>query len=86
MQIFDSWAGLVPEEKLFDYCYEPNRKIVEFCKKNNLPTICFPKGLKKNYLNFAKKVNPDCLSLDYEIDPVWAKKNLKNYSMIGSSS
>jgi uroporphyrinogen decarboxylase len=83
VQIFDSWAGLVPEEKLFDYCYEPNRKIVEFCKKNNLPTICFPKGLKKNYLNFAKKVNPDCLSLDYEIDPVWAKKNLKNFCLQG---
>ena len=33
VQIFDSWAGLIPESKLFDYCYDPNRKIVDFCKK-----------------------------------------------------
>ena len=30
IQIFDSWAGLIPDEKLFDYCYEPNKKIVNF--------------------------------------------------------
>ena len=36
-----------------------------------------------NYVNFADAVNPDCLSLDYEIDPVWAKKNLKNFCLQG---
>ena len=83
VQIFDSWAGLIPKRKLFDYCYKPNKKIVDFCKKNNIPVICFPKGIKKNYINFAKKVNPDCISLDYEIDPLWAKKNLKDFCLQG---
>lgn len=83
VQIFDSWAGLIPEKKLSDYCYEPNRKIVEFCKKNSIPTICFPRGIKKNYIHFGQKVNPDCLSLDYEIKPTWAKKNLKNFCLQG---
>ena len=35
VQIFDSWAGLIPNENLNEYCFEPNRKIVEFCKKKN---------------------------------------------------
>jgi uroporphyrinogen decarboxylase len=83
IQIFDSWAGLIPHEKLFDYCYEPNKKIVDFCKKKNIPVICFPKGIKKNYLNFANIVKPDCLSLDYEIDPVWAKDNLSSFCLQG---
>jgi uroporphyrinogen decarboxylase len=83
VQIFDSWAGLIPEEKLFDYCFEPNRKIVEFCKKNNIPVICFPKGIKTNYLDFAEKVNPDCLNLDYEIDLNWAKNNLNKFCLQG---
>jgi len=83
VQIFDSWAGLIPKKKLFDYCYEPNRKIVEFCKKNNIPVICFPRGIKENYINFAEKVNPDCLSLDYEVDPLWAKNNLKKFCLQG---
>ena len=83
IQIFDSWAGLIPEEKLFDYCYEPNKKIVDFCKKKKIPVICFPRGINKNYLSFANIVMPDCLSLDYEIDPVWAAKNLSDFCLQG---
>ena len=83
VQIFDSWAGLIPEEKLFDYCYEPNKKIVNFCKKNNIPVICFPRGIKKNYIKFAETVNPNCLSLDYEVDPMWAKENLNKFCLQG---
>jgi uroporphyrinogen decarboxylase len=83
VQIFDSWAGLIPETSLIDYCYSPNKKIVDFCKKNNIPVICFPKGIKKNYVSFAQIVNPDCLSLDYEVDPIWAKQNLKNVCLQG---
>tara|TARA_B100001093_G_scaffold500657_1_gene551405 strand:+ start:460 stop:1470 length:1011 start_codon:yes stop_codon:yes gene_type:complete len=83
VQIFDSWAGLIPEEKLHDYCYEPNKKIVDFCKRKNIPTICFPRGIKDNYASFAKIVGPDCLSLDYDIDPMWAKNNLKNICLQG---
>jgi len=83
VQIFDSWAGLIPEKNLFSHCYKPNQKIVEFCKKNKIPVICFPRGIKSNYLEFAEIVKPDCLSLDYEIDPIWAKKNLKNFCLQG---
>jgi len=83
VQIFDSWAGLIPNENLNEYCFEPNRKIVEFCKKKKIPVICFPKGINLNYLKFAEIVNPDCLSLDYEINPIWAKKNLKNFCLQG---
>ena len=31
VQIFDSWAGLIPPDDLNSLCYEPNFKIVEFC-------------------------------------------------------
>ena len=83
VQIFDSWAGLIKETELKDYCYLPNKMIVDFCKKNNIPNICFPKGLGKHYKEFNKIVKPDGLSLDYEIDPVWAKNNLKQVVLQG---
>jgi uroporphyrinogen decarboxylase len=83
VQIFDSWAGLLPDEKLFDFCYEPNKKIVDFCKNRKIPVICFPRGINKNYLEFANVVKPDCLSLDYEIDPAWAINNLNDYCLQG---
>ncbi len=75
VQIFDSWAGLVPDKDIKDYCFLPNKKIVEFCKKNKIPNICFPKGIKEKYEEFNKAVKPDGISLDYDIDPAWAKKN-----------
>ncbi len=83
VQIFDSWAGLIPERSLNKYCYTPNKKIVDFCKKKKIPTICFPKGIRKNYEKFNKFVKPDGISLDYEINPLWAKEKLKNVVIQG---
>jgi uroporphyrinogen decarboxylase len=83
VQIFDSWAGLIPSQQLNDYCYKPNKKIVKFCKEKNIPVICFPKGIKENYLKFITEVKPDCLSLDYETDPIWAQKNLRGLCLQG---
>ena len=75
VQIFDSWAGLIPDNYINDYCFIPNAKIVEFCKKEKIPNICFPKGIKEKYNNFNQIVKPDGINLDYDIDPLWAKKN-----------
>ena len=83
IQIFDSWAGMIKEEDLNEYCYRPNRNLVNFCRENNIPTICFPKGLKQNYKEFVNKVKPDAISIDYEIDPQWAKNNFNNICIQG---
>tara|TARA_B100001939_G_scaffold215999_1_gene185764 strand:- start:87 stop:653 length:567 start_codon:yes stop_codon:yes gene_type:complete len=78
VQIFDSWAGLIPQEDLNKFCYSPNSKIVEFCRKKGIPVICFPRGIKKNYKDFNDLVKPDGINIDYNIDPKWAKENLKD--------
>ena len=77
VQIFDSWAGLLPADDLNNFCYTPNSKIVDFCKKKGIPIICFPKGIGKNYKDFNNFVKPDGINIDYNIDPNWAKENLK---------
>ena len=83
VQIFDSWASLIPEEDLKDFCYVPNKKIVDFCKSLEIATICFPKGLGKNYEFFNNFVKPDGINLDAELDPQWAKNKLKNVVLQG---
>ena len=83
VQIFDSWAGLIAPKSLEAYCFKPNAEIIKFCKKNKIPSICFPKGIKKEYENFNKFVKPDGLNLDAEIDPIWAKKKLTNVVLQG---
>ena len=77
IQIFDSWAGLIPQKDLNSFCYVPNSIIVEFCKKKGIPVICFPRGIKENYKDFNNLVKPDGINIDYNVDPEWAKQNLK---------
>ena len=86
VQIFDSWAGKIPDNKLEEYCYLPNREIVEFCKKEKIPSICFPKGIGNKYKIFNEIVKPNGINLDHDIDPLWAKNNLKNVVLQGGMS
>jgi len=83
IQIFDSWAGLLPKNELSDYCYTPILKIVEHIKTKNIPVICFPKGIKENYLDFCSTVKPDCISIDYDVDPKWLKEKLNGLPIQG---
>jgi len=83
IQIFDSWAGLIFPADLSKYCYIPNLKIVNFCKEKKIPVICFPKGIKENYREFNNVVKPHGISLDYEVNPNWAKQNLLNVVLQG---
>ena len=83
VQIFDSWAGLLPEEDLANFCFIPNLKIVEYCKMKKIPVICFPKGINKNFKEFNDIVKPNGLNIDYDINPTWARQNLKNVVLQG---
>ena len=74
IQIFDSWAGLLPKKELSKFCYIPTLKVVEHIKSKNIPVICFPKGIGDNYVDFCTKVKPDCVSIDYEVDPQWIRE------------
>ena len=83
IQIFDSWAGLLPKKELPNYCYIPILKIVEHVKSKKIPVICFPKGIGENYIDFCSTVKPDCISIDYEVNPKWIKEKLKGIPIQG---
>jgi len=83
VQIFDSWAGLIKPEDFVDYCIKPNSQLVNFCKKKSIPVICFPRGIGNDYEKFNDIVKPNGLNIDYEVDPKWAKANLRNVVIQG---
>ena len=76
IQIFDSWAGLLEEKDLPNYVYTPTLNLVNFVKSLNIPVICFPREIK-NYKEFCEIVNPDVISIDYNVDPKEIAKSLK---------
>ena len=79
LMIFESWAGLVPSNRLGEILYNPTKKIILKLreKKIDAPIICFPKGLKKEIINYSREVKPDVLSVDHDIDIGWVIKNLE---------
>jgi len=83
IQIFDSWAGLLPKKELPNYCYIPILKIVEHVKTKKIPVICFPRGIGDNYIDFCTTVKPDCISIDYDIEPQWIKEKLNGIPIQG---
>jgi uroporphyrinogen decarboxylase len=76
IQIFDSWAGLLEEKDLPYYIYLPTLNLVNFVKSLKIPVICFPREIK-NYKEFCKIVKPDAISIDYNMDPKEALKDIQ---------
>ncbi len=83
IQIFDSWAGLIPQKELFNYCFAPTSKIVKYVKSLKIPVICFPKGIGKNFKDFCSIVQPNCVSIDPEVDPKLIKKETNGIAIQG---
>ena len=76
IQIFDSWAGLLHNEKIHDYIYTPTSTLVEYIQSLNIPVICFPRGIK-DYKSYCEIVKPDVIGIDYEIDPARIRDQIK---------
>lgn len=76
VKIFDSWAGILPEELLEEMVIEPTSIIVSEIKREfpHVKIICFPKGLNSYHDTFLDKVKTDCLAVDYS----FSLKNVKN--------
>ena len=76
IQIFDSWAGLLHNKDLPYYVFEPTSNLVDYTKSLQTPVICFPRGIK-DYKKYCEIINPDAVCIDYEVDPVLIRKEIK---------
>ena len=76
IQIFDSWAGLLENKHLPYYIFEPTLKLVDFTKSLEIPVICFPRGIK-DYKKYCEIIKPDAICIDYEVDPILIRKEIK---------
>ena len=56
---------------------------MEHIKSKKIPVISFPKGIRESYVDFCLIVKPDCISIDYEVDPKWMKDKLNGTPIQG---
>lgn len=76
VQIFDSWAGVLPPVECRRWCLDPLARIVEAVGKAcpGTPIIAFPRGANSSVTSFAAVRGVSALGLDTTVDPHWADK------------
>lgn len=79
VQIFDSWAGALPESEFQRWCIEPVTKIVAAVKAVHpaAPVIGYPRGAGVAYERFAAETGVDAVSIDSTVAPAWAAAKLQ---------
>lgn len=84
VQLFDSWAGVLPEAEFQRWVIEPNRRITAFLKKRfpDLPVIGFPKGAGVKYEAFIRQTGVDAVSLDTSVSLSYARDTLQPLTIV----
>lgn len=79
LQLFDSWAGVLPEPAFRRWCIEPTRRIVSALKERHpeIPIIGFPRGAGTLYSAYATETGVDAVSLDTAVAVRWAAETLQ---------
>ncbi len=78
LQLFDSWAGLVPEHLFSQAVIQPTKAIVQHVKSVHpkVSVIGFAKGAGIRLTEYAKKTGVDAVAIDAQTPRDWAIENL----------
>jgi uroporphyrinogen decarboxylase len=79
IQLFDSWAGILPEEQLFGWSLEPMVRIAHGLRARHpkVPIIAFPRAVGPAALMYRRPDAFTALSIDTGIGAHWAAKELQ---------
>ena len=79
LQLFDSWAGVLPEPELRRWSLEPMREVVRRVKSavSDVPVILFPRGVGPMLEAYAREAGADALGLDTGVPLGWARQVLQ---------
>jgi uroporphyrinogen decarboxylase len=74
LQLFDSWAGVLPDMAFMRWVIEPTKRIVARIRAVHptIPLIGFPRGAGVMYLPYAAGTGVDAVSLDTAVPLDWA--------------
>lgn len=79
VQIFDSWAGLLPPDQFRRWVIEPTRAIVSalHAQAPHVPVIGFPRGAGLMIEEYIVATGVDAVSLDERVPPLWARTRIQ---------
>ena len=84
IQLFDSWAGLVPATGFEKWCIAPVRKITAALKEKHphLGIIGFPRGAGPQLVDYIARTGVDALSVDQSVPVDWAAKYIQSQGAV----
>jgi uroporphyrinogen decarboxylase len=84
VQLFDSWAGVLPEAGFARWVIEPTRRIVAALKAHSpsCPIIGFPRGAGLFYEAYVRETGVDAVGLDPAVSPAFARARLAPRSVL----
>ncbi|MCL4709916.1 MAG: uroporphyrinogen decarboxylase [Pseudorhodoplanes sp.] len=79
VQIFDTWAGILPPEEFRRWCIAPTEKIVRGVRAQvpDAKIIGFPRGAGSMLPHYADAVAVDAVGLDWMIERRFAKEQVQ---------
>jgi uroporphyrinogen decarboxylase len=79
IQIFDTWAGVLPPDEFDRWCVEPCARIVAAVRKQrpDAKIIGFPRGAGTKLSRYVAAVPVDAVSLDWMIDRNFARNEIQ---------
>lgn len=79
VQIFDTWAGVLPEDQFRRLVIAPIRAIADRIRRERpgIPVIAFPRGAGILYEAFVAETGVDGISLDSSVPLQWAAERLQ---------
>ncbi len=75
VQIFDTWAGILPADEFAKWCIAPTRRIVEGVRKEipGAKIVGFPRGAGTKLKAYLDGVATDAVGLDWSVDLAFAR-------------
>jgi uroporphyrinogen decarboxylase len=79
IQLFESWAGILPDAFFERWCVKPVTTIIAALKVKHpdVPVIVFPRGAGLAYDGFAEATGADCIGLDATVPLEWAAQRVQ---------
>ena len=79
VQIFDTWAGVLPAEEFARWCIGPAQRIVAKVRSHvpDAKVIGFPRGAGAGLLRYVEDVPVDAVGLDWMADPAFVRDQIQ---------
>jgi uroporphyrinogen decarboxylase len=80
VQIFDTWAGVLPPEEFARWSIVPTRRIVEGLRRRvaGAKVIGFPRRAGSNLPRYAAETGVDAVGLDWTVDAAFVRREVQN--------